>query len=211
MNKIAFLKLLMIFTCATFLLPMNLNAAEIGEGDFVSPTVFNYNGLGLPGDNSTPITIYSHTHTTDDGDLRYLNFGPGYGLDGECVASNTNTGFIDIVLDSPVLMAGGRVSGSTGNIQFFDIDDNLLGTVTISSNPSFAGWDSEGGNISRIRINDTQSNGIIIMFDDLTIEGDGSIEPTETAIPTINEWGMILFMFLAGVASVYYLRRQENQ
>jgi len=32
--------------------------------------------------------------------------------------------------------------------------------------------------------------------------------PPPLAIPTLNEWGMIIFMILAGVGSVYYLRRQ---
>lgn len=27
-------------------------------------------------------------------------------------------------------------------------------------------------------------------------------------VPTINEWGMIIFMILAGLGAVYYLRRQ---
>lgn len=30
------------------------------------------------------------------------------------------------------------------------------------------------------------------------------------AVPTMNEWGMILFMALAGLSSVYYLRRQRK-
>ncbi|TAN40067.1 MAG: IPTL-CTERM sorting domain-containing protein [Nitrospirae bacterium] len=29
-------------------------------------------------------------------------------------------------------------------------------------------------------------------------------------VPTMNEWGMIIFMLLAGLASVYYLRRQRR-
>lgn len=33
--------------------------------------------------------------------------------------------------------------------------------------------------------------------------------PGRTGIPTMNEWGMIIFMALAGVGSVYYLRRKK--
>jgi hypothetical protein len=33
-------------------------------------------------------------------------------------------------------------------------------------------------------------------------------QPTD--IPTMNEWGMIIFMLLAGVGSVYYLRRHRR-
>jgi predicted outer membrane repeat protein len=31
-----------------------------------------------------------------------------------------------------------------------------------------------------------------------------------TAVPTITEWGMIIFMILAGVGSVYYIRKQKR-
>lgn len=31
-----------------------------------------------------------------------------------------------------------------------------------------------------------------------------------TAVPTLTEWGMIIFMLLAGLGSVYYLKRQRR-
>jgi hypothetical protein len=31
---------------------------------------------------------------------------------------------------------------------------------------------------------------------------------TATAVPTINEWGMIIFVILLGIGSIYYLRRR---
>jgi len=36
-----------------------------------------------------------------------------------------------------------------------------------------------------------------------------STAPAVTAVPTLNEWGMIIFMMLAGGVSIYYLRRQR--
>ena len=33
--------------------------------------------------------------------------------------------------------------------------------------------------------------------------------PPTTAVPTLSEWGMIIFMVLVGLMSVYYLRRQK--
>ena len=33
---------------------------------------------------------------------------------------------------------------------------------------------------------------------------------TATAVPTMGEWGMIIFMILAGLGSVYYLRRERR-
>jgi len=47
-------------------------------------------------------------------------------------------------------------------------------------------------------------------------QGDGTVcqpnlcQQEPTAIPTMNEWGMIIFMVLAGLGAVYYLRRQRR-
>ena len=46
------------------------------------------------------------------------------------------------------------------------------------------------------------------------IEGNTSIDNVtlsddSVAVPTMNEWGMIIFMALAGIGSVYYLRRKK--
>jgi hypothetical protein len=35
-------------------------------------------------------------------------------------------------------------------------------------------------------------------------------DPPQASVPTMNEWGMIIFMLLAGVGAVYYLRRQRR-
>ncbi len=40
-----------------------------------------------------------------------------------------------------------------------------------------------------------------------------AVAPTPTApktVPTITEWGMMIFMMFAGLGSVYYLRRQRR-
>jgi hypothetical protein len=38
----------------------------------------------------------------------------------------------------------------------------------------------------------------------------GSPHVTSTPVPTLSEWGMIIFMVLAGLGSVYYLKRQRR-
>ncbi len=38
------------------------------------------------------------------------------------------------------------------------------------------------------------------------VPGDG----TATSVPTLNEWGVIIFMMLAGLGSVYYLRKHKR-
>jgi len=36
------------------------------------------------------------------------------------------------------------------------------------------------------------------------------LRAASTAIPTISDWGMIIFMVLAGLGAAYYLRRQRK-
>jgi hypothetical protein len=307
-------KILMILTFSLFVIfPMSLYAGQIGQGDFVSPSVFNFNGLGLPNDSTTPIVLGGNTYSTDDNDLRYYAYGANSCVDGECIGSNTDAGYIDIVFATPVLRAGGWVGISSGNVQFFNESDVLLGTVPVTaiytSSIDFAGWQADTGLIKRIRINDTTLNNLIISFDNLTVEGgapaatnvsgtiaytgtgtgpisiaafngagcgDGFVKqvwipepgpytldlspgtyyicscrdtnqngtcpdsgepasgyngnplivpagggpitgidisiqgPQPESVPTMTEWGMIIFIALAGLGSVYYLRRQRR-
>lgn len=36
-------------------------------------------------------------------------------------------------------------------------------------------------------------------------------EGASTVVPTLNEWGMVVFTVLAGIASLRYLRRQQKE
>ena len=54
---------------------------------------------------------------------------------------------------------------------------------------------------------------LIVEFDDNSFGGADwyiIVLGTPTNIPTMTEWGMIIFMVLAGIGSVYYLRRQRR-
>ena len=211
MKKIIFLVLLIVAVMPA-VFPLSVNAAQITESDFINPVVFDYNGLGLPDDNTTPIVIGGNTYTTDDSDMRYYAFGANACVSGECIGSNTDTGFIDIVLNTPTLRAGGWVGFSSGNVQFFDQSDVLLGTVPVVTAPYepmvFAGWEADTGLIKRIRINDAASNIYITSFDNLTTEQ--TAQPASISVPATTGWGMIIFITIAGLGSVYYLRRQRR-
>ena len=37
-----------------------------------------------------------------------------------------------------------------------------------------------------------------------------AVDPTATSVPTMSEWGMIIFIVLADFGSIYYLRRQKR-
>jgi hypothetical protein len=60
-------------------------------------------------------------------------------------------------------------------------------------------------------INTLLPGGLVTDLGNNAAEAIASLTVTQssvTAIPTLNEWGMIIFMVLAGLGSVYYLRRQ---
>ncbi len=162
--------LLVVFSLA-------LNAGAIGPGGFVSPVIETYDGLGWPQNNPIPVTLNGNVYTTMVTYLRYYAFGGGNCVTAECLGSDYEFDFIDIVLGTPVLRAGGWVGGSPGNVQFFDEADTLLGTVPVSPvydvSMAFAGWEADAGLIKRIRINDTTENWLIVSFDNLTVEGGG--------------------------------------
>jgi hypothetical protein len=46
--------------------------------------------------------------------------------------------------------------------------------------------------------------------DDTDCDPNPCPQPQPTDIPTLSEWGMVIFMVVAGLGSVYYLRRQRK-
>ena len=48
--------------------------------------------------------------------------------------------------------------------------------------------------------------------DDITLNGTIVDQggPGDMGIPTMTEWGMIIFTMVAGLGAVYYLRRQKT-
>jgi hypothetical protein len=50
--------------------------------------------------------------------------------------------------------------------------------------------------------------------DDLTVNNvivdQGGLGRGNSAIPTLTEWGMLIFVLLAGLGAVYFMRRQSR-
>jgi len=76
---------------------------------------------------------------------------------------------------------------------------NVNGNAGASGFGFFAG---PGESIATITVTTNDTNFAIAEF--------GIAGPTPTSVPTMNEWGMIIFILLAGLCSVYYLRRQKG-
>lgn len=58
-----------------------------------------------------------------------------------------------------------------------------------------------------LNLNDLSSNPPFGVDNVNVIRAEGT---QQANIPTMTEWGMIIFMVLAGLGSVYYLRRQRR-
>lgn len=164
-------------------LPPTASAGPIGPGDFgAGAVVETYTSLGLPIQSPTPRVIGGDTYTTDNGVLRYFDFGFA-GCDSFCIGTDTDLGVIVIALAAPVARAGGFLSVDTETdwiASFFDPADALLGSISGTSPPStavFAGWEATGGSIARVRFEDLSENARILLLDNFTTEGTSESEP----------------------------------
>ena len=190
--------------------PVAAQAGPIGIGDFSgSETVSTYDGLGLPFTNSAPVVIDGNSYTTDDGFLRYSStFDPD--CTNECIGNNSDLGWIDVALGGPATRVGALVGGDrvsyTGFVEFFDVSDVLLGSVNFGGNTGliFAGWEDAGG-ISRMRVTDTASNGLITHMEDLRFEGRAVNDPGPTPVPAPATLGLLI----GGLAALGMRRRKK--
>lgn len=159
------------------ILPIGSEAAQVGTGDFGPGTqTTTFDGLGLPITNPAPLLIDGHTITTNDGTYRYLGI-PSICVSNECIANNTDLGYIDIVLDAAYARAGAFVTGGftgwTIRADFFDATDTLVGSFVLNNPtdaaPLFGGWEDPGG-IARLRFTDLSPNNRIEALDNLMVQ-----------------------------------------
>ena len=65
------------------------------------------------------------------------------------------------------------------------------------------------GNVVTLHFVDSLRGDNDITSNEIITDPGGLGQPI-TSVPTMNEWGMIIFMVFAGIGSVYYLRRQRR-
>jgi hypothetical protein len=180
------------------------SAGQIGIVDFSGgETVTSFDNLGLGFTTATPLVFDGNTYTTDDGILRYTDPNTfDADCNGECIGNDSDLGWIDVVLGGAYDRVGARVGGAdtsyNGLVDFFGVGDVLLGTVAFGNNAGmvFAGWEDFGG-ITRVRFNDTASNGRIVHLDDFRFENVRVPEPGSLA------------MFGLGLAGLVVARRRK--
>jgi len=79
--------------------------------------------------------------------------------------------------------------------------------VVLQAYGAFAACCFTGGCSSFDQFTCSQSGGIFVAGD---CADPGICQLDGQAVPTMTQWGMIIFMVLAGLGAVYYLRRQRR-
>jgi hypothetical protein len=147
-------------------------ADAIGIGDFGPTAVLtDLNNLG----NVTgfaPLTVGIYTFTTDDGHLRYANFGVNNSL---ALGNNTDLGFIDIAIaaDANVTKFGflvglaGEAQQHRETVSFFDTNNILLGSIGVTRDGGyeFVGWENTAGFIGGALVTDIDLNSTVVTLD----------------------------------------------
>jgi len=127
--------------------------------------------------------------------------------------------------DAQLLVQIPTTFGTTGSSFSVDIPPTFVsgkffvGVIWLNPNGTlWMGYDTDTNSNGRswfvssdlsgtINLNDLSSNGVILNDNVNMIRAEGE---SSTSIPTINEWGMIIFMIFAGLGATYYLRRQKT-
>jgi len=171
-----------------FVLKLNTGGGYLWHTFYGSDNAADY-GLGIAVDSSGSVYVtgMSYASWTGPGPTSPLNPYTG-NADIFVLKLNTGGGYLRHTFYGSL---GGADQG-----QGIAVDNSRSVYVTGYSN---ATWNGPGAS-PVLPLNPYTGNADIAV-----IKMD---EPTST--PTMNEWGMIIFMALAGLGSVYYLRRQRR-
>jgi len=101
-----------------------------------------------------------------------------------------------------------------GNGTAISSPTSISGNISNSANPRLTVEDISGtylsGSIDEVRISNTNRTAewIKTSYNNQNAPDDFLTISEQVSIPTMTEWGMIIFAVLAGLGAVYYLRRQ---
>ena len=133
--------------------------------------------------------------------------------------TNGDNGPMVIAFDKPVNGAGAQIQADmygpfTATINVYDASNNLIGSFSLNGNSDggadnsaiFLGVMDTSPTIKRIEYSVVSS---LTPSDDFAVNQLDIIDPP-AAVPTVTEWGMIIFAVLAGAGSVCFLRRKRH-
>jgi len=153
-------------------------AGFITLSDFDNTAVVtDLNNLGPTAQVATPLKVGIYTFTTDDGQLRYTNFGINASM---ALGDNTDLGWMRIeIAPSAQVTKFGLFVGLAGPQQhnheavlFFDSNNRLLGGTGVSRDGGFqfVGFENPGGLIGSVLIQDADLNSTVFTVDNLVAQ-----------------------------------------
>jgi hypothetical protein len=160
------------------------NPATINEGGVSTLTITLTNVAGA----LTPATITSFIDT----------FPPGMTIANPTNASTTCAGSTvgAVIGDNKVTLTGGSIpGGTTATPGFCTVTVNVTTTTTGS-------FLNELGTGTLVTDQGSNEAGPSVVL-------NAVVPPHPTVVPTLNEWGVIIFIVFVGLMSIYYLRRQR--
>jgi hypothetical protein len=197
--------------------------AALGGNDFV-----NWNGFGAsptvipnPSNIGSNTGIINITVSIPSGQFRRLDQGNGwngnFASGDHLLYTNDNPGPMVILFDTPVNGAGAQIQAETfgsftATINVYDASNTLIGSFNLAGNSTNAGNNSaiflgvkdNSPTIKRIEYTVNTTVG------DLAINQLDLIDPqAPESVPTMTEWGIIIFIVFAGLGAVYSLRRRR--
>jgi hypothetical protein len=134
--------------------------------------------------------VNSEIFTTQIKDVKYNSPGVSIGISADCTVQTTNIYAFNYYNQPGTSTLLSNISG-VGNAYFVHSGMQPLYT---DFNTPLTSWTLPG-------------NGTVT-YEAFAIAAGSVTQPA--TVPTMTEWGMIVFMLLAGLGSVYYLRRQKR-
>ena len=162
----------------------------------------NFDGI-IYGENSGP----NRWSTGSNGGARYQAFSPGY--------QETTTGTQILMVFTYEDMGGGsvRITGYRNGVQIGQYTDSPLGTWVPSNNEIIFG--------ARHTVGANTAGALDALIDEariynhvLSLQEIQALAPVHpiafaNAIPSMNEWGMIVLSLMAGGIAVYFFRKRQ--
>ena len=172
--------------------------------------------------NLTNVTVVSNSANTSGGNL-YNSTGFTLTVRNTIIANSVTTTNCNGVITSASGNLSSDLSCSLPGSDLSNVDPLLGGlagnggpTLTHALLPGSPAIDAGNGGVlpttdqrGYVRVWDGNGDGTAIV-DIGAYEYGAPPYTTPSSIPTMNEWGMIIFMVLAGIGSFYYLRRQKT-
>ena len=197
--------------------------AALAGNDFI-----DWGGFGVPftvvsnpSDISSNTSIITATVSMPSGQFERRDQSNGW--DGNFASGDHllwtegNNGPMVISFDNPVNGAGAQIQADiygtfTATINVYNNADTLIGSFNLTGSSTanadnstiFLGVMDTSNTIKRIEYS--------VSSGDFAVNQLDLIGPSKSmSVPTVNEWGMSIFIALAGLGSIYFLKRKRGE